>query len=215
MIKIKAFVFNPIQVNTYIISNENSECIIIDPGCYYRDEFEELTGYVEENRFVPLEMIATHFHFDHLMGAAVIAKKYNIELSGHEHYKLLYEQLDIRTQAQMFDFTFDMPPTPSKEFKHNDVIKFGHDEITVLHIPGHSPCSIALHLAKQKTVFSGDILFEGSIGRTDLYMGNTELLLGGIKEHLLTLDDDTLVLPGHGYKTSIGAERRHNPFLVF
>ena len=213
MIKIKDFVFNPIQVNTYVLYSENKDCIIIDPGCYYESEFEKLYKFIEENELNPVGMVATHFHFDHVMGCARVEKRYNISLMGHADYKLLFEQMDIKKQANMFDFDFEMPTMPKRELKHNDEILLGNNVIKVIHIPGHSPCGIALYLKEEKILLTGDILFEGSIGRTDLYLGDMDLLVGGITEKLLVLDDDTKVYTGHGYETTIGKERRSNPFL--
>ncbi len=213
MILIKDFIFNPIQVNTYILYAENKDCIIVDPGCYYESEFNKLYTFIEENELKPVGMAATHFHFDHLMGSARIAKKYGISLMGHADYKLLYEHMDIKKQANMFEFDFEMPPDTKRELKHNDEIILGNNVIKVIHVPGHSPCGIALYIKEDNLLLSGDILFEGSIGRTDLYLGDTDLLVGGIKQKLLCLPDDTRVFTGHGYGTTIGKEKRTNPFL--
>lgn len=213
MIKIKDFVFNPIQVNTYVIYAENKDCYIIDPGCYYESEYAKLYAFIEENKLKPIGMIATHFHFDHLMGCAQISKRYNILLMGHGDYKLLFEHMDIKKQANMFDFDFDMPTMPERELSHGDKLLLGDNVIEVIHVPGHSPCGIALYCKEDKLLLTGDILFEGSIGRTDLYLGDMDLLVGGIRQKLLCLDDETKVYTGHGYDTTIGKERRSNPFL--
>jgi hydroxyacylglutathione hydrolase len=213
MIQIKSFVFNPIQVNTFVLYAENNECIIIDPGCYYKSEFEKLYAFIDESKLHPIAMIATHFHFDHVMGCAEIAKKYNIGLYGHKDYKLLFRQLDIKKQSMMFDFNFELPPFPEKALNDNDEIFLGTDIINVIHVPGHSPCGIALYIKESNMLLSGDILFDGSIGRSDLYMGDMDLLVSGIRSKILSLPDNTVVYCGHGFDTTIGKERISNPFL--
>lgn len=213
MIKIKEFIFNPVQVNTYVLYSENKECLIIDPGCYFESEFITFYKFIEENELKPIGIIATHFHFDHLMGCAPIAKKYGIKLSGNAGYKLLFEHMDIGLQAELFGFEMEMPPLPETELKEGDILFLDKYELKVLHIPGHSPCGIALYCEEQKFVIVGDILFNGSIGRTDLYMGNSDTLLNGIKQKLLVLDNETKVYTGHGEETTIGKEKQSNPFL--
>lgn len=213
MIKIKEFTFNPIQVNCYVVYNENNDCIIIDPSCYFENEYNELEQFIVHNNLKPKELIATHFHFDHLMGVAKISKKYNIPLSGHQDYGILFEKLDLKTQIQYFDFDMEIPNPPAKLLKDGDVIKMGVDELKVIHVPGHSPCGIALYCKLQNILFSGDILFEGSIGRTDLYSGDYNLLVSGIQKKILVLPENTMVYPGHGASTTIGNEIRNNPFL--
>lgn len=213
MIQIKKFIFNPIQVNTYVLYNEDKKCFIVDPGCYFDSEFTALYEFIESNELIPIGIIVTHFHFDHLMGCARLVKKYNISLSGHIGYKLLYEHMDVQKQAQFFDFEMEQPPLPESELKDGDIISLGNSKLKVIHVPGHSPCGIAIYSEEGKFVISGDILFEGSIGRTDLYLGDMDLLLSGIKQKLLTLDKEIIVYPGHGDNTTIGQEMLNNPFF--
>jgi glyoxylase-like metal-dependent hydrolase (beta-lactamase superfamily II) len=213
MIKIENFTFNPIQVNTYVLYAENKDCIIVDPGCYYESEYNKLYSFIEDNELKPIAMVATHYHFDHLMGSAQLAKRYKIPLMGHADYKLLFVHMDVKKQANMFEFDFEMPPDTERELKHEDEIILGNNVIKIIHVPGHSPCGIALYLKEEKTLLTGDILFEGSIGRCDLYLGDMDLLVSGIKKKLLTLPDDTRVFTGHGYDTTIGNEKTSNPFL--
>jgi len=213
MIQIKNFIFNPVQVNTYVLFAENNECLIIDPACYFESEFEMLYWFIEKNKLKPIGMVVSHFHFDHLMGCAAVSKKYGIGLWGNSGYKLLFERMDIKMQAELFGFDMEMPPLPEKELNDGDIIILDKTELKVLHIPGHSPCGIALYCKNENFVFVGDILFNGSIGRTDLYLGNMDLLLNGIKQKLLVLDDNTKVFTGHGDETSIGKEKQSNPYL--
>lgn len=213
MIKVKDFVFNPIQVNSYVIYAENKDCFIVDPGCNSESEFQKLFSFIEENELKPKGIIITHFHFDHVMGCAGVVRKYNLSISGHADYKLLFKHMDVKMQAQLFNFDFEMPPLPKHELKHDDEILLGNNVIKIIHVPGHSPCGIALYSEADKFVIVGDILFEGSIGRTDLYMGDTGLLIGGIQKKLFCLDDETKVYSGHGYTTTIGKEKRTNPFF--
>jgi len=213
MIKIKEFTFNPIQVNCYVLYNEENKCVIVDPSCYFENEYKLLEQFIEDNNLIPVELIATHFHFDHLMGVSKISKKYNIKLSGHENYTLLFDKFNIKEQIQYFDFDMEIPNPPSKLLKEGDIVNIGSDMLEVIHVPGHSPCSIALYCKMQNMLFSGDILFDGSIGRTDFYCGDYNLLITGIKEKLLVLPENTMVYPGHGATTTIGTEIRNNPFL--
>jgi glyoxylase-like metal-dependent hydrolase (beta-lactamase superfamily II) len=213
MIKVKEFIFNPIQVNTYVLYAENKDCLIVDPGCYADSEYLKLFNFIEENKLNPTGIVITHFHFDHVMGCAQVAKKYNITISGHADYKLLFEHMDVKKQAQMFDFDFEMPPLPKQELKHDDTIILGNNVIKIIHVPGHSPCGIALYIKEDKILLTGDILFDGSIGRSDLYLGDMSLLVTGIQKKLLCLEDDTKVYAGHGLSTTIGKEKRTNPFL--
>ncbi len=213
MIKIKEFTFNPIQVNCYILYNERNDCVIIDPSCYFENEYNLLYQFIDDNNLNPLQLIATHFHFDHLMGVAKISKKYNIQFAGHKDYILLFEKFNIKNQIQYFDFEMEVPSKPEILLKDGDIIKLGVDELKVIHVPGHSPCGIALYCKAQNILFSGDILFDGSIGRTDFNCGDYELLVSGIQKKLIVLPENTVVYPGHGASTTIGKELKSNPFL--
>jgi hydroxyacylglutathione hydrolase len=211
MISIKILVFNPFRENTYIVADETGECVIIDPGCENSREKEELRSELEKSRLKPVRLINTHCHIDHILGNAFIKKTFSIPLIIH---KLEIPLLNSSAQQRII---FGLEPEelvePDIFVREGDRIKFGKNELEVLDMPGHSPGSIALVSRLEKIAIAGDVLFEGSIGRTDLPGGNFDLLIKNIKEKLLVLDPDTIVYPGHGPSTKISTERKNNPFL--
>ena len=212
MLKIKSFEFSPIRENTYILYNEVKDCIIIDPGCYFDAEKEELNNYIKKQGLAPKMLINTHCHLDHVFGNKMIAEEYGLTLQIHEKEKGL---LDFApASGLMYSLPFDNYTGGFVFLEEGDSIKLGEDELSILLTPGHSPGSLSFYCEKDKFVISGDALFKNSIGRTDLPGGNHEELIKNIKEKLLSLPDDTKVYSGHGPVTNIGEERRHNPYLV-
>lgn len=212
MISIKILVFNPFRENTYVVSDDTGECIIIDPGCENIREKEELRIDLALLKLKPVALVNTHCHIDHILGNAFIKKTYSIPLLIH---KLELPLLNSSVQQRLI---FGLEPGESDEpdtfVEENDLIEFGKTKLDVLHIPGHSPGSIALVNRSEKIAVVGDVLFQGSIGRTDLPGGNFDVLIKNIKEKLLILDPDTIVYPGHGPATKISIERNSNPFLT-
>lgn len=211
MLHIKSFEFNPIQENTYLIYNGFNECAIIDPGCYFDHEKDELVRFIEDNNLVPKLLLNTHCHLDHVFGNHFIAEKYGLTLRIHEN-----EIPVIRfapASGLMYNLPFDNYTGEYDFIKEGEEIFLGEDKLFAQLTPGHSPGSISFYHEVGKFVISGDALFFRSIGRTDLPLGNHEQLLASIKAQLLSLPDDTAVYSGHGPATSIGAERLHNPFL--
>ncbi len=211
MLTIKSFEFSPIQENTYILYNEFNDCIIIDPGCYFDAEKEELVAYVKSNNLTPKMLINTHCHLDHVFGNKFLSEKYNLLLNIHEDEKAVLAFAP--TSGLMYDMPFDNYSGEFKLLNEGDSITLGQDVLKVLLVPGHSPGSLAFYSAKDKFVISGDALFRNSIGRTDLPGGNHEQLIKSIKEQLLALPEDTLVYSGHGPVTKIGDEKKNNPHL--
>lgn len=212
MIKIKTFVFNPFQENTYILSDETGECIIIDPGCYEPDEKETLSNYITENKLTCKMLVNTHCHIDHILGNAYVESLYKPAIAVHTEDAFLLTEAN--KYAQIFGFTVEQPPKPTLLLQENEVIKFGVSTLKVLHVPGHSPGSIALYSSDQNFVIVGDVLFKGSIGRTDLAKGDYDALRKSIFTKLMVLPPDTIVFPGHGPKTTIHEEALSNPFLA-
>jgi glyoxylase-like metal-dependent hydrolase (beta-lactamase superfamily II) len=211
MLKIKSFVFSPIQENTYILYNEFKDCIIIDPGCYFDAEKDELINFIEKNNLKPTMLINTHCHLDHVFGNKLIAEKYGLKLQIHKNEEVVLQFAP--TSGLMYDMPFDNYTGELIFIKEGDIIKLGNDELKLLLTSGHSPGSLSFYCAKEGFVISGDALFYRSIGRTDLPLGNTETLLKSIKENLFTLPDETIVYSGHAQPTTIGAEKRENPFV--
>lgn len=212
MFQIKVFTFNPIQENTYLLYNEYKECIIIDPGCYYDHEKEELQSFVNTNKLQPKILLNTHCHLDHVFGNKFIAKEYNLKLKTHALEKSVLQMAPA--SGLMFNLPFDNYAGDLVFLEESDVVSLRDDELKVIHAPGHSPGSICFYCEKQHFVISGDVLFKNSIGRTDLPGGSHEGLIKNIKEKLLTLPGDVKAYPGHGPSTTIGEEKKLNPYLV-
>ena len=210
MLKIKSFEFSPIQENTYILYNEFNECIIIDPGCYFDEEKEALAEFIDENALTPKWLINTHCHLDHVFGNKFVAEKYSLKL--HLHEKEVQVLQFAPTSALMYNMPFDNYNGEFVFLKEGDTLKLGDDELKILLTPGHSPASLSFYSAKDKFVISGDVLFQQSIGRTDLPGGNFEVLMKSIKTQLFPLPDDTVVYSGHGAPTTIGHEKKYNPY---
>ena len=211
MFQIKAFTFNPVQENTYILYNQNKECIIIDPGCYFDAEKEEIKNFIENHQLQPKLLLNTHCHLDHVFGNKFIAEEYKLTLNTHLLEKEILEMAPA--SGLMFDLPFDNYQGEVIYLAEGDVVSLGDDQLQVIHAPGHSPGSICFYCEKQHFIIGGDVLFQRSIGRTDLPYGNHEHLLQNIKEKLFKLPADVKVYPGHGPQTTIGAEIKDNPFL--
>jgi hydroxyacylglutathione hydrolase len=211
MILVKTFVFNEFQVNTYILSDETNECIIIDPGCNNQWQQNELKNYIDTMALKPVMLVNTHGHIDHIAGDLFVTTTYKISLALHEKDSFLLE--NALHFARLFSFRSDEAPVPDLFLKEGDKINFGHTAMSVMHIPGHSPGSIVLYTEKDKLLITGDVLFNGSVGRSDLPGGDHRALINGIRLKLMVLPRDTVVYPGHGPDTTIGEEYDTNPFL--
>ena len=211
MLKIKSFVFSPIQENTYLLYNEFNQCAIIDPGCYFDAEKEQLVGFIQQSGLQPKMLLNTHCHLDHVFGNKFIAATYGLTLQLHENEKQVLQFAP--TSGLMYDMPFDNYAGDFILLKEGDIIKLGDDELKVIEAPGHSPGHICFYCAAQNFIISGDVLFNRSIGRTDLPGGNHQTLLNSIRQKLFVLPDETVVYSGHGPTTTIGEEKRENPFL--
>ena len=211
MLQIKSFVFSPIQENTYILYNEFRECIIIDPGCYFDEEKEALKTFIEVEKLKPVLLLNTHCHLDHVFGNKFIAEKYSLTL--HLHEKEQQVLAFAPTSGLMYNMPFDNYTGEFLLLKEGDIIKLGDDELKVIEAPGHSPGSVCFYCTAQNFVIGGDVLFQRSIGRTDLPGGSHETLLKNIRQKLLVLPEETIVYSGHGLPTTIGEEKKYNPFL--
>ncbi len=211
MITIQRFIFNPFQQNTYVLYTDTKECAIVDPGCYSQEERNELVAFIEAQGLTPTLLLNTHCHIDHVVGNAFIKQKYNLDTAAHKDEADLLEMAE--ESGSMYGFAIDKPAPISRFIEDGEIIKLGEDEILALAVPGHSQGSLAFVCQKEKAVLTGDVLFAGSIGRTDLYGGDYDQLINSIKTKLMPLGDEFTVLSGHGPRTSIGKEALSNPFL--
>lgn len=213
MFQIKVFTFNPVQENTYLLYNEQRECIVIDPGCYFDAEKDELKSFIKIHNLEPRLLLNTHCHLDHVFGNKFIAEEYNLTLKAHLLEKEILEMAPA--SGLMFNLPFDNYQGEVIYLEEGDIISVGEDELKVIHAPGHSPGSVCFYCEKQHFIIGGDVLFQNSIGRTDLPYGSPEDLLKNIREKLFSLPYNVKVYPGHGPATTIGAEIKNNPFLQF
>lgn len=212
MLIVKRFVFSPVEENTYVVYNESLDCCIIDPGCYFANERNELKDFIGELSLRPKYLLNTHCHLDHVFGEKFISDTYKLIPHLHEREK---EMLDLAPLAGMrWSLPFDGYKGELHYLTEGDVIWLGEDELKVFFTPGHSPGHICFYVEKQKLILSGDVLFRESIGRTDLPGGDHETLLTSIRKKLFVLPDDVVVHPGHGPDTTIGYEKQNNPFMT-
>ena len=212
MVNVVGLTFNLFQENTYIVYDDTKECVIFDPGCSTSGEERVLVKEIEDLGLKPVRLINTHCHLDHIYGNAFVAEQYDLPLEIHR------DELSVLAYAGASSQMFGAPPPkPSPDPEHfiaeDDIIRFGKTELKALFTPGHSPASLSFYCEEGRFVIAGDVLFYGSIGRYDLPGGNLNTLLTSIKDKLLPLGDDVKVYPGHGPATTIGQEKRHNPFL--
>jgi hydroxyacylglutathione hydrolase len=206
------FIFSPIDVNTYILVDKSGDCAILDCGCYNLSEFSELVKFIESKKLNPVLLLNTHCHLDHIFGNKFILEKYNLKtISGEEDD---FNRKRSVQHAALFGLSMDEPPEPGGFISDNQIITFGTTDLLALHVPGHSPGSYAYYSEKNSAVFTGDALFAGSIGRTDLLGGNYDTLINSIKSKLFVLSPATVVYPGHGDQTSIEREMKSNRFFV-
>jgi hydroxyacylglutathione hydrolase len=211
MLKIKSFVFSPIQENTYLLYDEFNNCAIIDPGCYFDAEKEQLTQFIKQTGLQPKMLLNTHCHLDHIFGNKYVAETYGLVPQIHPKEKLVLEFAP--TSGLMYNLPFDNYTGEFIFLKEGDSILIGKDELSVIEAPGHSPGHICFYSAAQNFLIGGDVLFNRSIGRTDLPGGNHEQLIKNIKEKLFVLPGATVVYSGHGPETTIGDEKKENPYL--
>jgi hydroxyacylglutathione hydrolase len=211
MLSVKAFTFNPVEENTYILYNENKHCCIIDPGCYFEKERHGLKTYIQETGLTPVLLLNTHCHLDHVFGNKFVHDTWNLTLHIHEKEKTM---LDLApASGEMWQLPFDAYDGPLVYLKEEEIIKIGEDKLEIRFAPGHSPGHIIFYHEAGDFVISGDVLFNGSIGRTDLPGGDYDTLINSIQTQLFTLADDTKVYSGHGPMTTIGFEKMNNPFV--
>ncbi|RDV13219.1 MBL fold metallo-hydrolase [Pontibacter diazotrophicus] len=209
--KVTCLTFNPFQENTYILHDDKNECVVIDPGCYEKQEREQLKNYIEENGLKVVRLLNTHCHIDHVLGNKFVADTYKVGLEIHPDDEQTLRA--IPAYAPSYGFQMYEEVLPTAFLQEGDVVTFGETELQVLFTPGHAPGHVVFYNGPEKICIGGDVLFQNSIGRTDLPGGNHETLINSIKSKLFALPDEVTVYPGHGPETTIGHERNNNPFL--
>jgi len=210
--KIKTFTFNPIQENTYLVYDETNEAVVIDAGCISDIEKRALKNYIEDNKLTLKRVLNTHLHFDHQFGNKFLFTTFGIKPEAGKEDEYLLE--NVIAQTRSFGMAVDEEAqTLGGYITDNQEIKFGNTTFKAFHVPGHSPGSMAFYDEKEGVLFAGDVLFRASIGRTDLPKGDYATLINSITNKLLPLPDSTVVYSGHGPATTIGFEKKNNPFL--
>ena len=211
MLQLQSFTFNPFQENTWLIWNDYKECIIIDPGCYSSHEKNVLKEFINTKQLKPVRLINTHCHIDHVLGNPFVCSTWNLQPEAHSAEKALLER--VEQYGQLWGIHSEPQPEPDYHLQDVKELFLGDDRLGVIYTPGHAPGEISLYSAEGGFLIAGDVLFRESIGRTDLPGGDYQTLINTIREQLFVLPDDTQVHPGHGPSTTIGHEKKFNPFL--
>ncbi len=211
---VKSFVFNPFQENTYVVSNHQNECVIIDPGCYTAEEKQELKAYIETNNLSVLALLNTHCHIDHTLGNAFVVNTFQVDF--HMHKLDLPTLQAIPQYAHVYGFPgIELSPEPTKFVEDKEILTFGGIELEVIFGPGHAPGHVAFYNKENSILIGGDIIFQGSFGRVDLPGGDIEILKQTIHQRIFTLPENTIVYSGHGPSTTVGQEKKTNYILQF
>ena len=215
MLKVKRFIFNNFEENTYIaFDSETKQGAIIDPGMLLGHERKAIDDFIAENGIKLNQIILTHAHLDHCFGVEYVKTHYGTPIKAHEKDAPLVSALNSQAMRfgmiNLFQKGFDV----DIKLNEGDEVKIGDSCLTVLHLPGHSPGGMVLYDKADKLAFVGDSIFESSIGRTDLEGGDYKTLINSLKTKVLTLPDDTILLSGHGEPTTVAREKKYNPYLV-
>jgi glyoxylase-like metal-dependent hydrolase (beta-lactamase superfamily II) len=213
MVRVKVFVFNVFSENTIILwDDEKKVAAVIDPGTSTLDEEKTLADFISSEKLNVKYLINTHCHIDHILGCKFVKEKYNpVYYAPQKDIPLLDH---AQQQAQMFDIILDEPPKPEQLITETTELSLGNSFLKFLFTPGHTPGEFCIYLEKEKICITGDVLFNESIGRTDLWGGDYNTLIKSIEQKLFQLPDDVVIYPGHGDSSTIGYEKQNNPFLV-
>lgn len=213
MLSIRSFTFSPFGENTYVLFNEQKQSVIIDPGCFYPEEEQELLSFIKKNGLQVTRLLNTHAHIDHIFGNDFVCKTWNVQPELHRDDVVTMEHMPAA--AQLWNIQgYKMSPSPGAFLEEGQQIEIGNDVLDIVFVPGHAPGHVAFISHSQKFIIGGDVLFNGSIGRTDLPGGSIEVLMQSIKNKFLTLPDEYTVYSGHGPETTIGKERKTNPYIL-
>jgi glyoxylase-like metal-dependent hydrolase (beta-lactamase superfamily II) len=212
MINIQSFIFNPFSENTYVVSDHSGTAVIVDPGCFEPDEKNQLDTYISSKQLNLKFLLNTHCHIDHVLGNDHVKSKYNVPLYIHKMEEPLLKA--VKSYASNYGFAGYREALPDGYLEEHDEFRWGGSSFKVLFLPGHSPGHIAFYHAEQKILLGGDVLFQGSVGRTDLPGGDHATLIDSIQQKLFLLPDDVVVYCGHGPETTLGEEKMSNPFCA-
>ena len=212
MVRVQSFVFNPFQENTFVLYDETKECIIIDPGCSDEQENLELRRFIDQQKLKVKLLVNTHCHIDHVLGNRFIRDTYKVNLLIHRAEEPVLKAAEV--YAPSYGFHDYQHQAPDAFLEEGDMIVVGNQSFQVLLVPGHSPGHVAFYSENNRLLIGGDVLFYNSVGRTDLPGGNHHLLISSIHNKLFTLPDHVKVYPGHGPETTIGFEKKTNPFCA-
>lgn len=212
--EVKIFAVNPLEVNCYVVSDDTKEAVIIDCGCFHPDEWVEIKNYIVKEQLKVVHLLNTHLHFDHIMGVPMVYNDLGLAPEANKNDLSIYNNVEkqISTFINMNVDHIEMPPL-GRELRDGDTIEFGTHSFMVIQTPGHTKGGVCFYCKEENTLFTGDTLFQCSIGRTDLEGGCYEDIIQSVKERLLVLPPETKVYPGHGPSSSIEFERKYNPYL--
>lgn len=212
MIQIQTFTFNPFSENTYLVYDETGEAVVIDPGCYEKSEKDILANFIEKNKLTVQYLLNTHCHVDHVLGNEFVKTKYKVPLLIHQHDEPVLRS--VKAYAPSYGFNLYHEVLPDGYLAEGETVSFGNIVLDVLFLPGHAPGHIGFYHKESSSLISGDVLFEQSIGRTDLPGGDFNTLIKSIHQKIFTLPDNVIVYPGHGGTTTVGEEKISNPFCA-
>jgi hydroxyacylglutathione hydrolase len=211
MATIQAFPNNPYQENTYLLYDGSGECAIIDPGMYTAAEQNAVVNFITQHQLKPVLLLNTHCHIDHVLGNKFVFDQYGLKPQFHEGEMVVLEAMPV--WAQQSGIRYELSPLPDTYLPESGTISFGNTTLELIFAPGHSPAHLCFYSQADQILVGGDVLFRGSIGRTDLPGGNHTQLINNIQQKLFVLPDDCTVYPGHGPETTIGFEKTTNPFF--
>lgn len=210
--EIKLFEFNPFAENTYVLYDETGQCVIIDPGCADRNEEKELFDFIAEQNLRVVSLLNTHCHIDHVLGNWAVKNRYNVKLFVHRLDEVVLKA--VKAYAPNYGFPNYQEAEIDGFLNEGETVSFGNQSLEILFVPGHAPGHVAFYHSEKKALIGGDVLFLNSVGRTDLPGGNHQTLISSIRQKFFTLPDDVVVYPGHGPTTTIGYEKKTNPFCA-
>ena len=213
MITVKTFECNQLQENTYVVSDDTRECVIIDCGAYFEDEHQAIQQYIEAQQLKPVHLLATHGHFDHNYGNDFIFKTYGLKVEISADDAFLINDLPGQFESMIGIPLHRQYPEVGHFFEEGETISFGHHTFEILKTPGHTPGGVTYYNKEEGIAFSGDTLFRMSIGRTDFDRGSYQDITNSLHQVLAKLPPETVVFCGHGPKTTIGEEVRYNPYF--